>query len=230
MIVAAGAISAVAMGSGLTAWASWSVGSTGGRASIKADNLPAVGKPAVGRSAALKGGAPKVEWEAVRFPSGHAVGGYVVTRHAGLVQAEVCRVTAVMLTCTDSAAKPGTSVTYTVRAIAGKRWSGPPSPISDPVTVPGKPTASDLAAGTPSSVNAGSGPSDEASGRNTGGSTAGEKTPAGNDAAGGGGSKADATSEPAPVPATSSSAVESASVAPSPTVTAGQGAGSGDPE
>ncbi|WP_433792076.1 hypothetical protein [Actinoplanes sp. CA-252034] len=137
-IVAAGAVAAVALGSGLTAWAGWAVGTSNGAATLRGETLPSVGKP----EAVLNGaGVPRVSWVGVEFPSGAAVGGYAVTRHVGAVRVEVCRVAAATSTCTDLTAEPGSSVTYTVRAVAGDRWAGAASPKSGSLTVPGGATA-----------------------------------------------------------------------------------------
>jgi hypothetical protein len=140
LIVAAGTLGAVAVGSGITAWANWSVELTNGRGSLKAAALPAMDRP----EATENGSAPRVAWSAVKFVSGHPVGGYVVIRQSDNAQAEACRVPASTLTCFDVGAKPG-RVTYTVRAIAGTRWAGPASPASAQVQVTGKPGANNLA-------------------------------------------------------------------------------------
>lgn len=221
MIVAAGAIGAVAMGSGLTAWAAWSVGSATAPASVRADALPPVGTP----DAAIRAGAPRVQWTAVRSRSGQAVGGYVVTRHAGAVKTEACRVTTAVLTCSDPSAAAGSRVTYTVRAIAGTRWAGPPSPASDPVRVPGRPATSDLAAETPSPANTGPGSGSKPTGAETGGGRTGGGDAEVGDAPGGKVTeKAGETAAPVPGPATS--APVAVPTAPSPSVTGGEGGGS----
>src|SRR5688572_14675298 len=90
MILAAGTLGAVAVGSGITAWASWSVELTNGRGSLRAGALPTVSEP----DAKVTGGAPRVSWTAVRFASGHPVGGYAVIRRAGGTPTEACRVPA----------------------------------------------------------------------------------------------------------------------------------------
>jgi hypothetical protein len=133
-IVGAGVVGALALGSGLTAWATWAVGTTTGSAALQGETLPVVGKP---EAVLTSGGVPKISWVGVRFPSGAAVGGYAVARRVGTAQDEVCRVAAATLTCTDTAAVPGSPVTYTVRAVAGDRWAGVASPKSDQLTVPG---------------------------------------------------------------------------------------------
>ncbi|PWK50660.1 hypothetical protein BC793_103548 [Actinoplanes xinjiangensis] len=134
MTVVAGAAVVIVAGSGLAAWASWSVGAANGRAALQGETLPVVGKP---EAVLTSGGVPKISWVGVRFPSGAAVGGYAVTRRVGTAQDEVCRVGAATLTCTDTAAVPGSPVTYTVRAVAGDRWAGVASPKSDELTIPG---------------------------------------------------------------------------------------------
>jgi hypothetical protein len=135
LILAAGTLGAAAVGSGLTAWANWSVEMTNGRGALKSATLPTVDRPI----AEENGSTPLVRWDAVRFASGHPVGGYLVIRHSKEAQAEACRVPVSTLSCSDNGAMPGTSVTYTVRAIAGTRWVGPASPASGSVRVTGKP-------------------------------------------------------------------------------------------
>ncbi|MBW6433247.1 hypothetical protein KZ829_05750 [Actinoplanes hulinensis] len=145
LIVAAGALGAIAVGGGLSAWADWSVGTTSGQVVSTGDTLPGMKKPVV----ELAGGVPRVSWEAVEFGSGQAVGGFVVFRHDGGDRLAVCRGPATKLTCTDDKAEAGRAVTYTVAAIAGDHWTGPASPISDLVIRPGGPGAASLAAGSP---------------------------------------------------------------------------------
>jgi hypothetical protein len=135
LIVAAGTLGTVALGGGLTAWASWSVDLTNGRGALKAAALPTMDEPEAEATSRI----PRVEWAAMTFASGHPVGGYVVIRRTGDVRAEACRVPASTLSCADAEAKPGSTVTYTVQAVAGTRWTGPESPASDSVHVPGKP-------------------------------------------------------------------------------------------
>ncbi|GAA0416494.1 hypothetical protein Aca07nite_08850 [Actinoplanes capillaceus] len=147
-IVAAVAVGAIAVGSGLSAWATWTVGTASGQATVQGDSLPGVNKPV----AELAGGVVRVSWEAVEFGSGQAVGGYVVFRHDGGDRLAVCRGPATKLTCTDDNAEVGRAVTYTVAAIAGDHWTGPASPISDLVIRPGGPGAASLAAGSPTSA------------------------------------------------------------------------------
>jgi hypothetical protein len=137
-IVAAGTAVVMALGSGITAWATWSVGTANGAATLQGETLPVVGKP----DAVLNsGGVPKVSWRSVTFRSGAAVGGYAVVRHAGSARAEVCRVAATTLSCTDAAAEAGSAVSYTVRAVAGDRWAGEPSQVSAVLSVPDGPVA-----------------------------------------------------------------------------------------
>lgn len=145
MIVAGTVVGAIAVGSGLSAWATWAVGTTEGQATLRGDTLPTVKKP----DAALVDGVPEIGWEAVRLGSGQAVGGYVVFRHDGDDRLAVCRGPATKLTCIDDEAEVGRAVTYTVAAIAGDHWTGPASPISDLVIRPGGPGAASLAAGSP---------------------------------------------------------------------------------
>ncbi|GAA1588804.1 hypothetical protein [Actinoplanes couchii] len=193
-IVVAGAVGVVAVGSGLTASANWSVGTDSGVAITAGDRLPRVAEPKVVLTA---DGAPKISWRAVRFSSGAPVGGYAVFRHTrddkasknrdqskaggdrtktdgdrteetrgdqaetGGDQAEsradqtatggnqsagggggteVCRVPAATLSCVDGSVRAGSTVAYTVRAVAGQRWSGPNGPLSDRITVPAEKT------------------------------------------------------------------------------------------
>jgi hypothetical protein len=215
-IVAVGAVAAIALGSGLTAWATWAVGTTHGSATLRGDALPAVGRP----DAVLNsGGVPKISWVGVRFPSGAAVGGYAVVRHVGAAQDEVCRVAAATLTCTDTAAAPGSTVAYSVRAVAGDRWAGDPSPKSDPLTVAGGAGPAGLAVEEPVTESTES--------------SAEEGKKDGSDGDGDGADGAvEAATSPSPGPASSapSAAVEPAasSASPSPSVTdGGEGGGGG---
>jgi hypothetical protein len=215
LIVAAGTLGAVAVGSGITAWANWSVELTNGRGSLKAAALPAMDRPEAGED----GSAPRVAWAAVEFASGHPVGGYVVIRHSENAQAEACRVPASTLACSDFGAKPG-KVTYTVRAIAGTRWAGPASPASAQVQVTGKPVANNLVKES-SSVATGS--EDKASGTSTEQEAKGD--------AGGAERPATPSRTPAPGPSSSGPATgtgpEATEVAPARTVTSGEESGSG---
>lgn len=154
LIVAAGAAGVVAAGSGLSAWAAWAVGTASDTVVADGETLPRVPKP---DAALTAGGAPRVEWKAVRFSSGTTVGGYTVIRHttAG-VPIEVCKVAATTLTCTDSGVPAGSTVAYTVTSVIGQRWMGVTSPVSESVVVPEKTTAGktpvDDAAGKPASA------------------------------------------------------------------------------
>lgn len=214
-IVAAGAAAVIAVGSGLTAWANWSVETASGLATLQGDVLPRVGKP----TAELVGGVPKVSWVGVRFPSGAAVGGYAVVRHVGNVQGEVCQVGSATLTCADGAAEAGSSVTYTVRAVAGDRWAGVASPASESVVVPGGAVAGRSAGG-------------DGEGAKEGFGDAGKKDGSGGDGEGVGGAVQPTTSPgPGPTSSAPSAPVESVptgtpvkslptSLLPSPSVTA----------
>ncbi|MEV0897701.1 hypothetical protein [Actinoplanes sp. NPDC049802] len=144
-IVVTGAVAAIAAGSGLSAWAAWTVSAASGQAVLSGGTLPGVKKP----DAALVGEVPTVSWEAVKLGTGQAVGGYLVFRNDGNDRSEVCRVAATALTCADDAAEVGRAVTYTVHATAGNRWVGPPSPISDLVIRPAGRLAPSPAAGAP---------------------------------------------------------------------------------
>ncbi|MBO3740365.1 hypothetical protein [Actinoplanes flavus] len=158
LIVASGALGAIAVGGGLSAWADWSVGTTSGQMIATGDTLPVATKPV----AKLAGGVPRVSWEAVGFGSGQAVGGYVVFRHDGDDRLAVCRGPATKLTCIDDKAVVGRAVTYTVAATAGDHWTGPASPISDLVIRPAVPGAAGLAVGSPTpSASTGTGQVEE---------------------------------------------------------------------
>ncbi|SDT76730.1 hypothetical protein [Actinoplanes derwentensis] len=202
LIVTAGVLVAIAVGSGLSAWAGWSVGSTTGLATVTADTLPTVTKP----KAVLRGDVPEVGWKAVEFPSGAALRGYVVFRHTGGTRAEVCRTSATVLNCTDAAVKAGSTVAYTVRATAGDRWTGAASPISRSVVVPQEPTAG-LAVKKPGAVE----------------TEGAEETGTADPSTGPDDTRSDSKEESEPVASPSATPTPSAvptSVAPSPTVTA----------
>jgi hypothetical protein len=204
-IVAAGAMGAIALGSGLSAWATWAVGTTNGSATLRGDALPVVGKP---EAVLTSDGVPKVSWGSVTFPSGAAVGGYAVVRHAGSARDEVCRVAATTLSCTDAAAEAGSAVSYTVRAVAGDRWAGEPSQVSEVLAVPGGPAARTAV------VKEGAGDSDAKV----------EKAGSGGDGDGVDGAAQPTTSpDPGPTSSAPSAPVEPATTSgsPSPSVTAG---------
>ncbi|MEU4618912.1 hypothetical protein AB0G04_02875 [Actinoplanes sp. NPDC023801] len=227
LIVAAGTLGAVAVGSGITAWADWSVEMTNGRGSLRAAALPTVAQPRAEVNAKMKAAGPRVDWTAVKLASGHSVGGYLVVRHTGDTRAEACRVPASKLTCVDSEATPGSSVTYTVQALAGTRWTGPASPASEPVRVPGKPsgvTEKTSASGTAASA------SGTAAEDGTGNAGAGSEQGADAET---GSRKSTATPSVTPVPSPWSSAPasgtgsEPAGGSPAQTVTSGEESGAG---
>lgn len=126
-----GVAATIALGGGISAWASWSASSTSGKATGKVAAIPVMESP----KAVLKDGVPKISWDAINV-SGSAVDTYVVLRNSGGVKREVvCTVPASGRTCKDTTAQPGTKVKYAVYATLST-WSGKISAFSDPVTLP----------------------------------------------------------------------------------------------
>ncbi|MEV6298265.1 hypothetical protein AB0M02_02540 [Actinoplanes sp. NPDC051861] len=128
-VLAGGVGVSLALGAGLTAWASWSVPVSSGRGTAATEKMPRVGTP----SAELSGKDVQISWPKATFSSGAPVGGYVVTRLTADARAVACTVPSTRLTCLDEKAPQGKGEwSYVVHATAGAHWTGP---ASEPVQV-----------------------------------------------------------------------------------------------
>ena len=127
-------VSMLALGPSPSAVASWS-SSGQAEAAGAAYMMPSGGTPVAGAS----GGAVTVSWSAAQFPSGAQVAGYLVTRYdagTGGVSTVTggCSGIVTSTSCTDGPVPTGRWV-YTETPVQ-LSWSGVPSPLSAPVTMP----------------------------------------------------------------------------------------------
>lgn len=126
-LVAAAVGGTFAVGSGLTAWAAWSVSATPLRETVRAERMPGVD----GLAVAYAGGALTFTWDEARFASGASVGGYQVAITGESTRAIVCETAAGTALSCGYSPKGKPSGTFVVRAVAGSAWLGPDS---SPVT------------------------------------------------------------------------------------------------
>ncbi|GAA4592979.1 hypothetical protein BJY16_000814 [Actinoplanes octamycinicus] len=121
-LVAAVAAGAIAAGSGVTAWATWTVSAAPARATVRAERMPVVENLAL----TVTAGTFRFSWDEARFASGAAVGGYRVLATAGPAETAVCETSTAQLSCAYSPSGR-TGGTFVVRALAGSGWVGPAS-------------------------------------------------------------------------------------------------------
>jgi hypothetical protein len=129
VVLMAAATATLGVGSGITAWASWSTTSNSAPVTARAAEIPVLDPPRVKAS----GAAPEIVWSDV---AGDLADHYVVTRRSGTNRTVVCTVAAGVTGCVDGGVAAGSTVTYVIHATLGPRWAGRDSAPSDPVGIP----------------------------------------------------------------------------------------------
>ncbi|PRY19255.1 hypothetical protein [Pseudosporangium ferrugineum] len=141
-----GVATAVAIGTGVAAYANWDVKAEAATFTVRAASIPRMaapdsrlpsGEPDVGTDGLVRHG-PRITWRRIRIAEGVPVQRYVVVRHLGPITQVACDVPARRSSCVDAHPPAGYLVTYTVAARYGSHWSGMPSEPGPPVLMPGE--------------------------------------------------------------------------------------------
>lgn len=124
----------IALAGSMVTYASWNSASVSREFTVRSAAIPRMAAPRI-----APGAQPRIAWTPVRLTAKVPVERYRVTRHLGTVAQVACEVPATARpVCEDRYAPPGYRTTYTVAAAHGRHWTGPESPASAVVTVPGE--------------------------------------------------------------------------------------------